>query len=181
MSDKQFTHSPEELTSSECALPAPLRHDLTIATLCGFDSNGSPLVKSPDSTNSPITAIATISLSQQHIGRQLAMMFINADPTRPIIIGLINNPLEDAIHLAEKQTEVNPAHSHHDDEQKNQANIAFVDGKKTEIIGEEEIVLRCGESSITLKKNGKILIRGKYIVNQATGLNRILGGSVQVN
>lgn len=56
-----------------------------------------------------------------------------------------------------------------------------VDGKRVVIEGQEEIVLTCGESSITLTKAGKILIRGNYLVSRSNGVNRILGGSVQVN
>lgn len=48
-------------------------------------------------------------------------------------------------------------------------------------IAEKEIVLSCGDASITLHRNGTISIRGRYILNRATGTNRILGGSVQIN
>ena len=47
--------------------------------------------------------------------------------------------------------------------------------------GREEVVIKCGEASITLTKAGKILIRGNYLLNRASGVNRIQGGSVQVN
>jgi uncharacterized protein (DUF2345 family) len=56
-----------------------------------------------------------------------------------------------------------------------------VDGKKVVLEAQEEVVLKCGDASITLNKSGKISIRGKYILNRSTGVNRILGGSVQVN
>ena len=45
----------------------------------------------------------------------------------------------------------------------------------------EEIVLKCGESSLTLTKSGKVLIRGKYVLNHSTGINQIIGGAVEVN
>lgn len=57
----------------------------------------------------------------------------------------------------------------------------LVDGKKVVIEAKDEIVLKCGDASITLTKAGKIMIRGKYLLNRSTGVNRILGGSVQVN
>jgi len=57
----------------------------------------------------------------------------------------------------------------------------LIDGKKITFSAKEKIVLKCGESSITLTKAGKILIRGKYLLNRSTGVNRIMGGSVQVN
>jgi hypothetical protein len=42
-------------------------------------------------------------------------------------------------------------------------------------------VLRCGEGSITLTRDGKIVLRGKHIVTHASGVNRIRGGSVELN
>ncbi|MFN2563838.1 MAG: hypothetical protein ABR499_02345 [Gemmatimonadaceae bacterium] len=45
----------------------------------------------------------------------------------------------------------------------------------------QQITLRCGESSITLTAAGKIIIRGKYIVSRSSGVQRIKGGSVQIN
>ena len=46
---------------------------------------------------------------------------------------------------------------------------------------ESEIVLRCGEASITLTRAGKVLIRGTYLLSRSSGVNRIKGGSVQIN
>jgi len=44
-----------------------------------------------------------------------------------------------------------------------------------------EVVLRCGLSSLTLRKDGKVLLKGAAVVTHATGLNRIKGASVQIN
>lgn len=43
------------------------------------------------------------------------------------------------------------------------------------------LVLRVGEGSITLRADGKILIKGKDLVSSAKQLNRIKGGAVSVN
>ncbi|WP_083952275.1 hypothetical protein [Rhodobacter aestuarii] len=60
---------------------------------------------------------------------------------------------------------------------------AEVDGReeRLEIMGEREIVLRCGKASITLTRAGKIVLRGTYICSRSSGMNRIKGGSVQLN
>jgi hypothetical protein len=44
-----------------------------------------------------------------------------------------------------------------------------------------QLTITCGESSITLTAAGKIIIRGKYIVSRSSGVQRIKGGSVQIN
>ena len=49
------------------------------------------------------------------------------------------------------------------------------------IEGEHEVTLRCGDASITLRRDGKLVLRGAYIETTAKGLNRIRGGSVKIN
>ena len=53
--------------------------------------------------------------------------------------------------------------------------------RRLELTAEREIVLRCGKASITLTRAGKILLRGAYIFSRSTGVNKIKGGSVQLN
>ncbi|HMM36088.1 MAG TPA: hypothetical protein PKA62_15310 [Thermoanaerobaculia bacterium] len=43
------------------------------------------------------------------------------------------------------------------------------------------LTLRVGEGSVTLREDGKVLIRGKDLVSHARRLNRIRGGSVSIN
>jgi len=43
------------------------------------------------------------------------------------------------------------------------------------------LTLRVGDGSITIREDGKILIKGKDLVSHATRLNRIKGGAVQIN
>ncbi len=45
----------------------------------------------------------------------------------------------------------------------------------------QSITLRVGDGSITIREDGKILIKGKDLVSHAKRLNRIRGGSVQIN
>ena len=45
----------------------------------------------------------------------------------------------------------------------------------------ENLTFKCGEGSITLRADGKILIRGKDLVSRAQRLNRIQGGAVAIN
>jgi uncharacterized protein (DUF2345 family) len=56
-----------------------------------------------------------------------------------------------------------------------------VDGEQVQIKGTEEIVLRCGKASITLRSNGRLIIRGAYVETHASGTNRIKGGAVLIN
>ena len=46
---------------------------------------------------------------------------------------------------------------------------------------EREIVLRCGDASITLTRAGKVLIKGTYILSRSSGYNKIKGAAVDIN
>ena len=45
----------------------------------------------------------------------------------------------------------------------------------------KHLTLRVGEGSITIREDGKILIKGKDLVSHAQRMNRIKGGSVSIN
>ena len=53
--------------------------------------------------------------------------------------------------------------------------------ERLELTAEREIVLRVGDASITLTRAGKIILRGTYVLSRSSGVNRIKGGSVQIN
>ena len=91
------------------------------------------------------------------------MMFEDGDPHRPIIIGWLRTrePLASSESLGQVGVEL--------------------DGERLVILAKEQIVLRCGKASITLTKTGKVLIQGAYVSSRSTGVNRVKGGSVQLN
>ena len=45
----------------------------------------------------------------------------------------------------------------------------------------KSLTLRVGEGSITIREDGKILIKGKELVSHAQRMNRIKGGAVSIN
>jgi len=49
------------------------------------------------------------------------------------------------------------------------------------IEAKHSLTLRVGSGSITIREDGKILIKGKDLVSHAQRLNRIKGGAVQIN
>jgi hypothetical protein len=44
-----------------------------------------------------------------------------------------------------------------------------------------ELHIECGKSHIHLRADGRIEIRGEYVISRSTGPNKIKGGSVQIN
>ena len=97
-------------------------------------------------------------------GRQVLIVFEQGDPDRPLIIGLMDDPLERIVTM-----EVSPPKE------------ALIDGKRVTIEAQEEIVLKCGSGSITIRKDGKIIIKGTHLLSRSSGPIRIKGASVNIN
>jgi hypothetical protein len=58
---------------------------------------------------------------------------------------------------------------------------ADVDGSRVRISAKDEVVIQCGQASITLRRNGRVVIRGTYVETVSSGTNRVKGGQVRVN
>jgi hypothetical protein len=138
----------------------------------------------PGNAAGPVPARSLVALDDAAIERGLlsrqpvVLLFEGDEPRLPIIVGLL--PAEPGAALlgsllqpptAAATPTVAPARRLE----------ARLDGKRVVLEGEHEVVLRCGEASVTLRRDGKIILRGAYIETTAKGLNRIRGGSVKIN
>jgi hypothetical protein len=142
--------------------------------IAGVDADGRLLVDFPDSGLAPVSARLTSTAQEKlrmtsPLGRDVLLVFENNDPKRPVIIDTLYSLL-DAI-----------TDQSADDPQANCPDEVTVDRKRILFDAEEEIVLRCGEASITLTRAGKIIIKGNYLLSRSSGANRIKGGSVRIN
>lgn len=160
--------APDTERSSETKLPTGARlrpiHGVRVGILVGMRDDGdTPLIVysgQPDSAALP--ARAAIDLHGAHIGRDVVLAFEDGDPRRPIVLGCLHQqtaPLAASPGSVEVDT----------------------DGERLLVCAKEQLVLRCGKASITLTKTGKILIQGAYVSSRSSGVNRIKGGSVQLN
>lgn len=184
--------STSEVSDADDSLITLGAGEILLGRLESIDEAGNAVVSLP---HMPLfqqsIALATIPVLPQHIGRQVALMFTQGADPLPIIMGLIYSPLQhvlDNVLANTSNTDVidevvfaEPQAAKTDASQNLSENSIYIDGKHLVLEGHEEVVLRCGEASITLNRSGKISIRGKYLLSRATGMNRILGGSVQVN
>ena len=166
----------------------PLAGEVVIGEFRGLSAGGQALVDfAQNPTAVPLVAVSTQPVKQSQKGRQVALMFANGDLQQPLLLGFIHSPLEEMLESFEfsavepAPAEVGEAEDTELPAQKDFADNVTVDGKKITFEAAEEIVLRCGNASITLTRAGKILIRGAYLLNRSSGVNRIVGGSVQVN
>jgi hypothetical protein len=56
-----------------------------------------------------------------------------------------------------------------------------LDKRRLQLEAADEIRLTCGKSSLVLRRDGTVVIRGVNIVSRALQTNKIRGGSVSVN
>jgi len=130
---------------------------VAIGVLMGFDGDA-PLVVFPGNPREaavPARSIAPVDYAM--IGAEVALMFEDGDPLRPLIVGRLVEPARGA-----------PPQ-------------VFRDGEVVRVTGGERIELRCGSASLIMEKDGRITLRGTRLVSHASGTNRIRGGSVQLN
>ena len=137
---------------------------IIIGLFVGINDAGEALVAFADNPKeTAMTARSTVGISGTDIGREVALMFENGDLKSPLIIGFIQHRSQEQ--KKSKKPDVS----------------AKLDDEEIVLSAKNNIILKCGKSSITLTKTGKILIRGEYLLSRSSGVNRIKGGSVQIN
>ncbi len=136
--------------------------------LLAWDRFANPLVVFDGIEEPGLPARSTVVLDESHAGREVVLMFENGAIDAPLILGVIEKPVP----LPPARTAPgNPG----------KPDKVEIDGKSLVLTAEKDIVLRCGDASITLTRAGKIIIRGAYVVSRSSGVNRIKGGVVHIN
>jgi Domain of unknown function (DUF6484) len=150
-----------QLEQLDTSIGARRRLDgVVVGALVGLATDGVPLVDfSGNPEDSPVVARATAVLTQEDVGRDIALLFEGGEPAKPIVIGVMAQPQP----------------------QQPRAVSIVRDDERLELTADREIVLRCGDASITLTRAGKVLIRGAYVSSRSSGVNRIKGGAVHIN
>lgn len=145
--------------------PLPAAPGVVVGELLGIAEQGRvPLVTFPGQpTPAAVAARAALDLHAAHVGHPVVLVFEDGDPSKPIVIGVLRGtegwPLDDA----PGQVEVD------------------ADGARLIVSAREQLVMRCGQASITLSKDGEVAIKGTRLSSHSSGVNRIKGGSVELN
>lgn len=140
-------------------------HGVIVGTLLALIDDGQTALVSfaGQPGSEALRARSTVDLHGPHMGQSVVLMFEGGDVLRPIVMGVLRGqvgwPSDDV-----------PATVDVD-----------ADGQRMVVSAKEQLVLRCGKASITLTKAGKVLIEGSYVSSRSSGVNRVKGGSVQLN
>jgi hypothetical protein len=138
---------------------------VVVGELIALDEDGAtPLVRHDGQPGTAaLRARTTVDLHGAHIGAGVLLLFERGDAARPIVIGVLRDRAGWPLPTPPAQVAVE------------------ADGERLVVTAREQLVLRCGKASLTLTKAGKVLIEGTYLLSRSSGVNKIKGGSVQLN
>lgn len=146
---------------------------LILGQIVNVNDSGQVFVDYPGNPSVPVMARITALVHRELTGkgnpsgREVLLAFAQNDLRQPIIVDAMYSLIDDIVTVKAPASE--------------RPKEAIVDGKRVALNAEEEVVLQCGEASITLTKAGKVLIEGEYISSNSRGANKIKGGSIQLN
>ena len=148
---------------------------IRIGKITDISDQGHVFVNFPGNHLGPLSARFAGSMEQklrkifEAAGHKVLLIFEGDNPKSPIIIDTICDSIVEAPEKEPVALQM--------DESEN----VFIDRKRLTFDAKEQIVLRCGKSSITLTRAGKVLVKGAYLLHRSSGVNRIRGASVQIN
>ena len=152
--DTQHSKAPERVTDE-------VRQQPLIGRIAVVTEASDVFVLYPvGSTDPPVAARISVDVSLADVGREAVLVFEDGNPFRPVVVGLLPPLLSKSGECA----------------------IRIEAGADRLVLeAETEVVLRCGEASITLTRDGRVTIRGASLLSRSSGPNRIKGASVQIN
>jgi Domain of unknown function (DUF6484) len=151
------------------AIDSPYRlGGAVVGTLADFASDGEPRVMFAG--GSPVEARSCVRVERADAGRGVVLLFEDNRVNKPIIVGLLDDRRAERQRLPSTAPVVPGGQITID-----------LDGRRMVLSAKQEIVLTCGDASITLTRAGKIIMRGAYVSSHASGVNRIKGATVEIN
>lgn len=162
----------EILAASEAAgvrasISSPV-HGVIVGRFVAATDSGEPLVDFPGNSGGQLRqARSTVTLTRSELGQAVVLMFEQGDIQRPIILGvLVGAPASTIVNTTENSSDFYKVRA---------------DQERLVLTADREVVLQCGQASITLTSAGKVLLRGAYVSSRSSGVNRVKGASVQIN
>lgn len=140
-----------------------------VGVIFSMEKNGKIVVDYPDNPVGPLCARSVINLTFADKNKEILLAFVNGNPQLPIITGLIQNkpvitePSEELLINRKSVKEIT------------------MDSERIIFDAKKEIVMICGEGSVKMRRDGKIVIKGTNLISRAKATNKIKGASVNIN
>ncbi|NRF66450.1 hypothetical protein HLB44_05595 [Aquincola sp. S2] len=129
--------------------------------------DGRPLVRHDGAPAEPVFArVVDDALADAAAGATLLLFLEDGDPLKPIVVGQVRDTVTSAPAAPALQAP---------------GRALVLDLDRIVLEGHDEVVLRCGQASITLRADGRLVIKGTQLVSRASDTNKIRGASVQIN
>ncbi len=145
-----------------------------VGIIIGVTEEGRALVDYHGNLAGPIEARSILDRPSEKCSTMegsipVLLYFEKGNPGLPIVVGIIHDTLYPAVSQDEVLRQLKqPSHN-------------MIDSKTIFFNAQDEIVLHCGKSSVTLNKDGKVIVKGKKIISRASETNKIKGATVSIN
>jgi hypothetical protein len=143
-----------------------------LGTIAAVNPDGRPMVQFEGSAMPVIARIAAslcASGTAPATGTSVILIFENGDHQLPVIVDLVRDSL------------ASPAGSAAVTQNQGFTTSFELNGKRVVLEGKEEIVLKCGLGSLTLRADGQVVIKGTRLMSKASETNKVRGASVLIN
>lgn len=135
-----------------------------VGALVGVGRDGAVRVSVPGHGEAGARVMATVAraeLRRASAGRPVLLLCEGNDPAKPVLLGLLEDPVEALLAQGEHVVEATE--------------------RDRVFRAEGSITLLCGEASLTLHADGRVVTRGVNVVSVASEQQRIQGSVVRIN
>ncbi|MFL5349754.1 MAG: DUF6484 domain-containing protein [Hyalangium sp.] len=140
---------------------------ITVGRIASIDAQGRVLVALHKGVPCPARLSTTVRraeiLEAAVAGTPVLLLLADDGRTPPILMGMVRDRLEAPGDMSVGALELQ------------------VGRERIALTAREELTLRCGEASITLRRDGKVIIKGEEIVSRARRTNKVKGATVRIN
>lgn len=163
MSDDAAASRPRLAVLERGSTSAP-RYDAVLGTVVDAAPGRDPMVEFEGVDGEVLRrpALSTVAVDHHAVGHPVVLMFVGGNLDCPVITGRIEPGRASPTKVTRTQS-------------------LMIDGRELVLEADSSLTLRCGKSSITLTRDGRIVVRGTNVVSRASGVNRIRGGTIKLN
>lgn len=161
--------------SAPAAVDAPAAVERVDGARVGVVVSASPPRVEVPGVVGPVEARLSAAIDDEALARAAAarqeavLLFDGGDPRRPLLVALLRSATPQLDGVLAGPLPAGPE------------KVARLDGRSVVLDARDQIVLTCGRASLTLRRDGKIVLRGVNVVSEASEVQKLRGGKVQIN